>query len=79
MMIRDETLLLCCELCRCFKFIRMSSEAFVFVVTTTLDVCEAFALDFSSIETDLCSQFDLVLLTEICSDDMVDKVRTVLE
>ena len=49
------------------------------MAATTLDVYEAFALDFSSIETDLCSQFDLVMLTEICSDDMVDKVRTVLE
>ena len=66
------------ELWRIFAHVRMSCSALVFVVSLTLEVYEANVRSFTSLQSDLFTSFEIVLLTDIASNDLINRVRLIL-
>ena len=57
----------------------MSCSALVFVVSLTLEVYGANVHSFTSLQSDLFTSFEIVLLTDIASTELVNRVCSILQ
>ena len=57
----------------------MSCSALVFVVSLTLEVYGANVHSFTSLQSDLFTSFETVLLSDIASTELVNRVCSILQ